>query len=374
MEAITVKHVRFSFFWFQPLREQWANPKNLTPDFEFMRDFDRFNLALRQKENAGTEVGITTPWPSYGDHHFWTKYLESLNYWNRSIDANKKYIIPLRERPAVEFKIEEMKVSILPEYYYFPYGVAVMLTFTIKTEKSELIPLQKMTAFMLRIRYERMIQAVWEDGSKDTLKLDSLAMKMLEKLLAKMFTTTIDIKSIEPFSMFSVIQGNCANGKTIIPNDETHRNLEAVTHWSHTWETDDLPDLENMILHEEKKPKATRFYCHRRGIAIWLPDLFGEDVAHKQNLSCFYRNQLMAALLTESLGSFLFEFTGNSGHNWFPEEKRCARLAADLIGRFYGGSRSTYRTLLPRRHINDQDGWLEAIEYSRDLFSFSPTK
>jgi hypothetical protein len=108
-------------------------------------------------------------------------------------------------------------------------------------------------------------------------------------------------------------------------------------------------------------------YGTNRGRAVWFPDLLADSV--RPTLACYHRNLALASMQVESLCGFAHgiasQVNENNALNFAEEE--CARNAAGLLGRLYGGKSSIYRSWSVRAQI-DQNNFVSDIDTVRALF------
>jgi hypothetical protein len=155
---------------------------------------------------------------------------------------------------------------------------------------------------------------------------------------------------------------------------QVHRMLEAVTTWRPSWQHDDLRNLplSQASLRIRTAPPSHVLYGRERGRAVWFPALFTQKGGDLHSLSCYHRNLVLASLQVESLSGAISETAKQIGDG-LPlsvGHRECARRAAGILGRLYGGV-DTYRSWSPRVHI-EQNGLVTVLNDVRDYFNMDP--
>jgi hypothetical protein len=367
MEKINIKNAKLTFIWFHPFFVQWVNPENTNFGFKFLQNFDEFNIAVQQKAIAQIPQKITVPWQRTEDNYFWQTYFEARNYKQAPVNFYRKYLIPLREKPEIDVVVSQQPIKFFPEYFYFPMGIAFVLTLKFFLDD---LPLDLLVDKTIEIRKDPILDVKWQDGTSGRFKMNNLGNCAIKKQLNMMFSQLPDLRQVEPFSQFTVIQGKGQLEKAINEDVEIQRRLFALTRSSTTWRIDSVPSFISTGRTNESWPPSHALYYSKRGQVIWQPSRFNEQKRDFSSLTCYSRNQLYCALMVEAMGSYLHEYAALMNEDpklisSLLEGERCARLAATLMGRIYGGSDSTYTSRLSKQHIDSQPGWVESINQVR---------
>jgi hypothetical protein len=179
-------------------------------------------------------------------------------------------------------------------------------------------------------------------------------------------------RSIEPFTLATVIQGQGVDSQAEIPDQgEIHRALEGLTSWRATWQADPLPPIDQRKLEIRTSPKGHTLYGDQSGQVAWLPGLFLQPSTIPL-LASYHRNLLLASVHTQSLSSFLRQTSvwSHSGQNLKAIHRWAVEKAYDLLGGLYSG-KDTYKSFSARAQIIP---YLAAIQaFGAELY-FDPAK
>ncbi len=287
--------------------------------------------------------------------------------------------MPLRKQET-SLKIDTSSLPgrkrFLLETFFYPHGLAFVITVSVKVKKNTPFSLREAVETAFNIKQKKIFKKQ-DENPYELLSLDEIADKCLadhhqysigtEKLINSNRTTT-------PFTIFTFVEGNEIDPMIpIFELEEVHRALEAVTKWQPTWLNDSLDSLDKTSIKIRSAPPSHILYGNTRGRAVWFPALFIPQTSPCRTLSCFHRNLTLASLQVESLGS-LVSITARELEKGIPlvgDYRNCAKNAAGILGRLYGGVKSTYRSWSPHIQI-DQNQLVEDINNVRDFFNMNP--
>ncbi|MGA2503172.1 MAG: hypothetical protein ABSG01_03680 [Anaerolineales bacterium] len=374
-----LKNIHLSFIWFHPVVDHWRKYMKLPPAVSFMASSTDLAQKIYLKTCITIQDNLTLPWPwidkdeknnKFYQNHFWQEHLESTNYWELEAKVYERYLVPLREDPDCQLSAEGFTGEIASEVFYFPFGVAFVLSAIYHSSSGSSFP-QAITLFQ-KLRHEAEWTLAWDKiNSSKPLKLDLLGQNVLGLLVERILGTgaAANLKPVKPFSLFTVVQGEYDPPQVEKDGGDIHHYLHAMTEWSITWMSDALPDLAQASVKRPGRPASHIIYTGKNGLAIWFPGLFNPINDTQSYLSCYHRNQLFSALFVQSLSGFLCETAKVLAANRQPVllERECAESAAKLIGRIYGGEQDTYRSRCARKTI-DQSGWIKDINLVRKTF------
>lgn len=255
------------------------------------------------------------------------------------------------------------------ESYFYPHGIAFVATVICEDR----LNLEGMVLMARRVRKTEKFPGQWLQGVRGSVSLDTLADKALDALRTAALGPTArpGLRSATPFTVLTVVRGAGVDPLSPFPSGgETHRALEAVTRWSNTWQFDPPPNLARVRLKTRISPDSHFIYAHRRGRAVWFPGHFTRREKGMHTLSCYHRNLVFASLMVESLTGLVSETARylHQRRSLSSDHRECARHAAGILGRLYGGVPSTYRSWSPRIHI-EQNGLTAVVNEVRRFFN-----
>jgi hypothetical protein len=226
-------------------------------------------------------------------------------------------------------------------------------------------------ALAFKVRKTEKLDVRWDDGTVELLNLDMFAGKALPKLRAAAFgpAAVAQSSSAAPFTICTFINAEGVDPNLPTPeNAEVHRALEAVTGWRNTWQHDVPTELTKASLKIKGTTPSHVLYASKRGRAVWFPAYFNRNV---RSLSCYHRNLSFASLQTESLSSLVVEtwkLLAKGKPLVSATHRACAKSAAGILGRLYGGDGSTYRSQSCQCQI-EQNGLVYPVNAVRDYFN-----
>ncbi len=362
--TIQLEDMRISFLWAETVLDHFQ-----APDAQFLnRDLLYENRFDQVRRGTPDPLGLGAPWPHPGGHMFWTHYLEGVRPGDLSKRKAWKSLVPFRKK--LDYGITAPwfggSYKIFPELFLYPHGQAVVLTFRCgkKLDLDEAIK----TAHRFR---RQSLELREHGGAAQAMNLNSIAESILIRSRADLFGANIHPArcSPTPFSVVTVVRGSGVDPHDPIDSGgAVHRALEAWTSWRTSYDTDPLPPLAEARLRTRTAPAGDNLYGRPRGRAVWFPRLFTEKYERIRSLSCYHRNQLMAAVQVESLGELTKEAAASIGKGHGPTGTYgdCARRAGGALGRIFGGGASTYRSWSARAHI--EQNFVDSVNAVRKYF------
>jgi hypothetical protein len=355
--AVSINNFRFSLIWALPCLEPAAGTS--VP----FADRAGFESLFNAAQKSGAVQGLCPPWPpqkAYA-HRFWSNYLQ-VGDPSRVDGGNAwKKAVPLRVKAPL-FKVEAGKFPgvIVSEHYLYPFGIAFILTFYGNQPLSGpdwVAAVQSAANSKLMVRFGSAAAAEFP--------VAGLASETLKRMREKYFGSG-DNAPTEPFTIATVIRGEGAT-EDVAPKEgtELHRWLFGVTGRQKNWITAKLDDvsLDDCALSIRKAASpGDVVFATRRGRAIWIPSSFAHpesaasDGSPQTSMSCYHRNQLFAALQTESLCCLAKAITDRISTN--PDlparvDDFGSIAARALIDLDAGDKTKTYRSISVHQQIRD---------------------
>lgn len=369
-----IDYLRLSFIWAETILDPLVDSDSSDAPLAFLGHHRSYIKYFDQLLPGGIGPGgLEMPWSTAAGHFFWTYYLEGCTPGYVSGEKAWKALVPLRKKIAVAVQAPWLPGRFLLESFFFPHGIAFVLTASSLIEST----LEETVEKSFGIRRKGKLQVEWEKGSVDFLTLDALAEKVLAALRKAYLGANAapSPHSATPFTILTIVRGTGIDPTVPTPNGgEIHRALEAVTTWRPTWRFDTLPNLDEAALPTRTAPPSHVLYARTRGRAIWFPGLFVQKSRSSHSLACYHRNLTFASLQVESLGDLIARSAGSIregvGGLLPATHLECARRAAGILGQLYGGALSTYRSWSPRVQI-DQNNLVADLNIVRDYFNMT---
>ena len=175
-------------------------------------------------------------------------------------------------------------------------------------------------------------------------------------------------------SVFSVVSATGIDPAIpVVDGGEVHKALDGATSWNDQWKAIPPPPLaQGTIANIMASPKTHLVYGRKRGRSIWFPHLF-LLTGPVRKLSCYQRNLALASLQVDSLLGLMgvTDESIRSGDSLATAHWDLAKLGSDLLGRLYGGARTTYRSSSIRAQIDASD-LVPAVNSVRQYFGKPP--
>ena len=350
--------------------------------------FDGYTLAFQKAQDHLRETGrppfLGTPWTKTRGQHFWTRYFEKTMNEKVPPLAAWQFLTPFRSvlpadtRVAIEPQTPGESIDIQCELFFYPFGVACIITQTISSETP--LSLEEMVKRASILRRQPCLTVVWqndpppkpfETAQFPTIPDEPITLNHLGDLGVEMARRTAfgptheggKRVAIQPFTIFCVLAGEIENNFPLSSGSDIHKGMHAITSWK-DWQNVTAPlDKSRMHLGEGADMEADMLYAVKRGRAIWYPTKFSDYQASSLTaLRCYWRNLTFASLQTESLAGFVDAIMNKS--NLSSEQDHLRRRAAGILGRLFGGVDATYRSRSLARQIED-NGWMEQINLLR---------
>jgi hypothetical protein len=370
---VQIHDFRLTFLWTETLPELLAGaaaPQGSSMPFLWSQQayVERFATIL---QGGLDPLGLQAPWPRPVGDFFWTYYLEDKIPGQIPAEMAWRFLVPLRGRVPAQVEapwLQNARFSL--ESFFFPHGLALAVSARIQATVS---PEQAM-ASALQLRRDEKLEIDWTGGGHEALNLDGFSRKALQALRRSVLGSDVQAPAQSlPFSIATVVRAEGVDAETSFPQGGMlHKVLQGLTTWAPTWQTDALKPLAEAGLPTRNSPPSYALYASSRGRGIWFPGHYTPAMAQRRSLSCYHRNFVFLSLQVESLAG-LVAFAArqlDQGMVLAQQQAACARRAAGLLGRLYGGVK-TYRSRSPKLQM-DQNGCVAPINTVRDYFDMAP--
>jgi hypothetical protein len=333
------------------------------PPYSFLTN--RFDWATKFDASTKRDGPIQPPWPDRAGRGFWAYYFEQ----QRPLEAIKgdhawHGVAPMRQEFPFSVKSTDERLRPAPEAFIYPHGAAVVINVALQNKFTP----EETAALASDVRRQPIFTI---DADTTARPLDAVAARALDALRETAFGASVGVgrRPHFPFSVATVIVAT--GGDEVNPpadGSPEHRFLDAVTTWSPTWKSAALGKVADRRLdaRTEGVPGGHIVYRRDRGRAIWFPGSFNVPAGYIRTLTCYHRNLVLASLQVESLAGLAAAtaaFLADGGKLNNPHFD-AARRAGNVLGRFYGGARTIYRSHSPKAQIDDA-GYVSDINAMR---------
>lgn len=371
---IEVSHFRQSFVWAATLLgpDGPANPQlGVRAGYAAL-----FDAARKNREPAGP---FAVPWPNDvpAKHLFWANYLTVVDPSSVPGDSAWTKAVPLRVfGQADTASLQDFTGSISIERYVYPFGVGLIVTFTDRKGRYE----DYDWTDLLVATGQEPLAVAFAGEAEQALKLEDMALAILKRMRAAHFgAEAAEVPKVQPFVVTTVLSGaGVAAATAPEENGQIHRLLYGAASRRANYRDAVLPTIEKskLDLRNGASPGDVVFAV-KRGRAIWMPSSFVKDPEgepegegdaakprrkiriRKTSMSCYHRNQVFAALQTESLGGLahaLVARLGGKPDGDLPGKlDQLGKIPATILADLHDGKQSTYRSDSLKHQIVDGD-------------------
>jgi hypothetical protein len=372
----TVTELRMSFIWFEAWPDLLVAPgaaplAALGGQATYAHIFNQYVAT-----DASPLKGLTLPW-KHGKQgkSFWAIYLGGSVAKNG--DQAWNHIIPLRSTPPISIDANWLNGRVFAETFFYPHGVACTINVSCSNDLTLTKPLMDLAA---NVRRNAKFEVIGPNFPKQLLSLEAIARELLTlghlRSLGKQ-PTAISTAG-RPFSIVTVVRGKDVDAKSPVnQGDDVHTIAEGLTNWNPNWDIQPPPKLTDQTLLPTDNPSpGNLLYANSHGRFVWVPTCFLPPPPQTKpplKMGCYHRNLTLASIQMESLGQLCVMAdqliaAGNSPTGTY---KDLCKRAAEVLGRLYGGAKSTYRSASITRHLLD-NGWRPAINNVRAMSQFPP--
>ncbi len=382
--AVRVQFFKLSLLWSETVLDLLQEETPLKAPMRFLgRNYSyetRFADAVREQVVLLTAKlqprgELAPPWPKPIGQRFWMYYLKKRKLDEVSGREAWNALVPFRIRPRFMPEAAPPVDSVLSEGFAYPHGFAWVLTLECRGTFTP----EDVAGTAQELRRTRLMTVTWEGGTSEQCSVDTLAARAMQGLRSAIFGANAAAGtelSADPFTVFTILQADGVDAECAVePKGEIHRMLEAVTNWRPTWKQDPLPELSEVSIDRRSGPAGHLIYGRKRGRAVWFPASFQPPAPGQpgpKSLGCFHRNLVFASLQAESLLGLL-AVAAIAGPILPGPYDNCARNAAGIMGRLYGGVDDTYRSGSLRAQV-DQQGLVAMMNTARARYKMSPLK
>lgn len=346
-----VQDLRLAFIWTRFLGHLFDDPVPDVP-FAFLgRDTTwapRFEAVRRYH---GDPDHLTPPWPRHRGKHFWGMYL-GCDPWDVDPWRAWKHFVPLRLKRPVEVEAPWLEGRVDTEGFFYPHGYALVVDVRLRPADPDGWPLFEAVDHAHEVRSGRAFD-VTVGGVTRSMRLDSLAAAALDRLGRIAHGDRDSGRASRPYSVSTFVRVDGVDSSLPVQqDDDVHRALDALTHWNGAWRYANLSPLDQAAAPDPLLPPSHVHYVRPGGQAAWFPGLADPRLKHRK-LSCYHRNQTLAALQIESVGGLAVRTADRdrAGQAIPFAQDQCANQAAGLLGRLYGWTRDTYSSRASQAHL-----------------------
>jgi hypothetical protein len=367
--AIQIYDFRLSLIWVQtyldllePFGAAQAPLAFLGRSYEYEAAFE----PLLHDQEATVGPGLTRPWLNVRHQGFWRQFFDGQVPPNaRTCWQN---LVPLRGTLPFEASPSWLPGRIHVESFFYPHGTALVVTAVCTATLS----LEELVVMARKIKKTGKYTAEWLPVQSKWVGLKTMADLALDSQRETALGPGAPhgARTVEPFTVLTVVQGEGVDLEPLPEYGEVHRMLEAVTAWPNRWRTCPLPALAQVRLQSGLPSEVDVFYGRKRGRAVWFPEQLCPQPDDIHALSCYHRNIVLASMTVESLVGLVKAANEviDRGMRLSPDEHACARHASRILGQLYGGASSTYGTMSTNVQIADNE-YIPPINQLRRFFN-----
>jgi len=351
---MTLKDIRLSFIQVETLTPALAALAPPTIPYKFL-----LSDALFQEQIAKSQSGVgplRLPWHDTTGKRFWFYYLERKGAAYVKPKDAWRGLVPLQSASDGTASAAWISGTITTHGYLHPWGISAIVDVCANGSWT----LDEALQLALNVRREKKFD--WKlNGEAKQLALGPLMDNVIRELRIKAYGPNSNAgQTGDVFSVVTIMDAEgAAPTAEIPPKEDLHRAFECLTDWSPNWKIVQLKDLKDSETDIMRKvsPAGHFLYGGRRGRTVWFPAGFkSNSPPHPEGLKCYHQNLLASTLQTESLCRFAQSVAkqlsgGQTIGDFSVTYGNCAKLAAGLLGRLYGGSNDTYRSASLRDQI-----------------------
>lgn len=352
-----LRKLKLTFTWME------TNPLLLETDgagapFAFLgRDYHYEPYFEKVGKLGKSDAGLMHPWPTPEGQRFWTYYLEETPGLVKPNGAWRA-LVPLRIAPPISVSAPFLGSPARVEGFFYPHAFASMMTFDVRAPGQSTLTLDECVTIAQKIFSEEKL-TLQVGGATEKLYLKQVKDRLREQLRTMCFGNGAAPGKVtgSPFSVATFLSTKDAVIKEpVADGGDIHRALQALVDWSPTWKDDELSPLADRVMPRRKAaPKSDVVFAGPRGRAVWMPKYAGDPPPKRPKLSCYHRNQALAAMQVDALGALITTADARLAQ-WDDAGaalQECTRYAAGLLARLYLRTTSTYQSASCRRQIED---------------------
>lgn len=377
--AISIKDVRLTFVWTESFFDllQTQNPGELP--YGFMAHGWAYKEQVKQLLSpVDIPSGLALPWREPAGNYFWTMYLGNVIPGHISASKAWEKLVPLRSHLNIKLIPDWKGPNSFVEAFYYPFGAAFAVTFYLRKS----MDLNSLVTEAHKLYKNGLFHLEVGNQIKKTTHLSGAAIEALDLIRQAALGSSAHggVISPHPLSLVTVVRGAGINPTIPISNlteaGEIQHALEGLSNWQDNWQTVTLPTLSDpaisLDISTAKSSPGDILYSSRDanllGRVIWFPGRF-TLTKPTSSLACYHRNQVLGALHTDSLLSFVRlivqKYPAASYLNQ-PNLRWCCQKAAIELANFYNGN-NTYRSYSLKHQI-EQRGCKPAINQLLSTF------
>lgn len=366
---IRVQDFRLSIIWTETILNLVGSQQPSGPLGFLGRDLI-YEQKFNQMMATGDAGGLTPPWPGPYGKHFWSYYLNEKDLNAINGEAAWRSLVPFRRVPSAVVAADWFTGRLRLESFFYPHGLGFVATALCRVEAD----LADVVELAFKISRKGRFTVSWNSQQLTTASMMTIGEDGIAQARGALGSeVAAGVRSIDPFTVMTVIRASGAADKPLKQGGAVQRALDGVTAWRPSWQKAKLPalDLNARLQISHNSPDSHVLYARPRGRAVWFPSLFTGDSEGFPTLGCYHRNLVFTSLQVESLSGFLAE-TAKHLPEWLDlssYHRECARRAAGIVGRLYGGDKTTYRSWSARAHIeqNDLVGPVNAVRLQNNM-------
>ena len=360
-----IAQLRLSLIWTESFPHLLDDVARVNPNYAFLGQstqyierFERVQKDVRQVPFRRVAMGdLHPPWPGPWGQRFWLYYLAGRTPGLVSGATAWNALVPFRGRTPVDISARWLQGSLYHETFYYPHGIAFVLTANIRPART--MSLGETVKAARDVRRDRRFRVSFGD-SEESLTAERVAEHVLAHTRSSVLAaeTPRPDRIWEPFTIVTVITGTGVDLEKPTPL-KTVGALDAMTSWRRGANTGSSPKLSDANRLPPGAPDSVPdlVFAGHRGRAVWFPQLFASNQKRKA-LSCFHRNLTLLTVQVESLGGLIRLASRHleAGDDIPVRMHECVFNALRELDDLDEGRRnSTYRSHSPHHQLESND-------------------
>lgn len=335
-----ITDMRFSFIQVECLAEPLHALKPPKIPFDFLLSGPRYEQEFADAIKGGGKCA--PPWRGGYGRLFWKRYIQKKPASTKEL---WRAMVPLYYEPNDIVRADWLNGKVTLRAYLYPWSIGFIVditaagSLTIKEAVQLGLQAQQLNKYKIAI-----------GGGQQEASLPGLVETLLTAIRSNVYGPGITGQTGEMFSIVTVLDAEEVDDKEPLAEGSLlHHALEGLVNWNVHWETTPPKNINERKIETKQSPPSHVLYGGRRGRVVWFPASFRRNPLYANTLTCYHQNLTVASLQTESLCRLAKDTADRlalspSFANASVAYQTCAKLAAGLLGRLYGGTLDTYRS------------------------------
>jgi hypothetical protein len=243
--------------------------------------------------------------------------------------------------------------------YLYPFAMAVEVSGDFGSDSTKTLELDAAVDLAQAVKSQKL-SVLWHGQEVAERSLESLSTEALGRLRSETLGTNAAEENglIKPLSVvtFVLVGGEDPKVK-VVQGTPVHQALQGLASWSSDWRNSAILSLEDKRPDiKSSSPPAYILYSTRRARVGWFPSQPSYADPQNERFRAYHRNQVFTVMQLEALTGFVRRSAERIDQGKrTPLEEKYSLIVAQIIGRMYGGSLSTYRSESNKFYIDQNN-------------------